>query len=76
VLQRAARSTRPPWTRLALEQGFCDQSHLVREFQAFAGIAPGAYMPLSPQRASHVPVGAPGSGSRSSSSKRGRLGGT
>lgn len=31
------------WTDLAYEGGFYDQSHLVNEFQALAGLAPGAF---------------------------------
>ena len=30
----------PSWARLAAERGYCDQSHLVREFQAFTGMTP------------------------------------
>jgi AraC-like DNA-binding protein len=56
VLDQARRPTRPAWTRLALDHGFFDQSHLVREFQAFAGLAPSAYKPSSSERFNHVPV--------------------
>lgn len=33
----------PAWARLASEVGYADQSHLVREFTAFAGVSPGAF---------------------------------
>ncbi|HUR93527.1 MAG TPA: helix-turn-helix domain-containing protein, partial [Gemmatimonadales bacterium] len=36
----ADRTVRPAWARLAAETGFCDQSHLVRECRALAGLAP------------------------------------
>ncbi len=52
---RAARAGRPTWTELAHDGGYSDQSHLVREFQAFAGLAPSAYRPRS-GRPNHVPV--------------------
>ena len=31
------------WTGIALECGYFDQSHLIREFQEFAGVGPGTY---------------------------------
>lgn len=32
------------WTRRALESGYFDQSHLIRDFTQFAGISPSAYL--------------------------------
>jgi len=40
----AMRMTEPQWARLALEHGYCDQSHLVRDFRKFAGLSPTAYV--------------------------------
>jgi AraC-like DNA-binding protein len=54
ALRRAARAGRG-WAGLAVECGFYDQSHLTREFQAFAGLPPGDYAPLSASRPHHVP---------------------
>jgi AraC-like DNA-binding protein len=34
-------SDRPSWAAIAADSGFCDQSHLVRECRALAGLAPG-----------------------------------
>jgi AraC-like DNA-binding protein len=45
-----------PWDELALRAGYFDQSHLVREFRAIAGITPGAYVPR-PGMPQHVPLG-------------------
>src|SRR4029079_8035968 len=42
AMAAADRSPRPSWARIALESGFCDQSHLVRESRALAGLAPGS----------------------------------
>lgn len=43
--------------RLALDCGLSDQSHLNREFREFAGLTPGAYVPLHRQWVNHVRVG-------------------
>jgi AraC-like DNA-binding protein len=56
ALERAARERVAGWTEVALACGLYDQSHLTREFQAFAGVPPGAYAPLSADRPNHVPV--------------------
>jgi AraC-like DNA-binding protein len=34
----------PDWAGIALECGYFDQSHLIRDFQEFAGISPAAYL--------------------------------
>ena len=41
AVTRADRSPGPCWAAIAAESGFCDQSHLVRECRAIAGLAPG-----------------------------------
>jgi AraC-like DNA-binding protein len=38
---RADRSDGPAWAAIAADSGYCDQSHLVRECRALAGLAPG-----------------------------------
>lgn len=38
-----ARPDRPSWAGIALDAGFYDQSHLVNEFQAMTGLAPGDF---------------------------------
>lgn len=40
----AMRQPEPQWARLAAEHGYYDQSHLVRDFRAFAGLSPTAYL--------------------------------
>jgi AraC-like DNA-binding protein len=34
----------PAWSRIALEAGYADQSHLIREFQALVGVSPTAFV--------------------------------
>jgi len=41
VLDRGAR---PDWTAVALDAGYYDQAHLIRDFRQFSGITPGAYL--------------------------------
>ncbi len=38
----ADRCHAPDWAAIALESGYCDQSHMIRECQALTGIAPSA----------------------------------
>lgn len=38
----ADRSADPPWARLALEHGYCDQSHFIREVGLLTGHSPTA----------------------------------
>ena len=46
-----------PWSQLALDCGFYDQSHFANEFRAFSGIDATTYSALRPTRwANHVPV--------------------
>jgi AraC-like DNA-binding protein len=43
VLERVRQTTAPDWSRLALDCGFFDQSHLIRDFVGFSGFTPAAF---------------------------------
>jgi AraC-like DNA-binding protein len=54
ALARARRERDPDWAELAQASGYCDQSHLIREFVAIAGDSPTALLARSTNRA-HPP---------------------
>jgi AraC-like DNA-binding protein len=56
AITRIARGDRVDWAGVAADNGYCDQSHLNREFRVFSGVTPAQYRPVSKQRPSHVPV--------------------
>ena len=43
VYQQVQRGAALPWTRMAGDAGYADQPHLIREFQALAGLTPAQY---------------------------------
>ncbi len=47
ILDALERCERPAWALLAHDLGYSDQSHLVREFAAFAGLPPESISKLS-----------------------------
>ena len=52
----ASLGREPRWADAALEHGFADQAHLIREFTGFAGVTPTAYRARSPEAVNHCPV--------------------
>lgn len=43
VVRRASGDPDPDWTRIALEHGYADQSHLTGEFRTLVGLTPGRW---------------------------------
>ena len=43
VLAAAATDGPVPWARIAIQEGCCDQAHLIHEFRSLTGYTPGDY---------------------------------
>ncbi len=43
IAAMATRARQPAWAEFALESGYADQAHLIREFRAFSGQTPGRF---------------------------------
>ncbi len=43
ALERLAAEGRPDWSRLALDLGYFDHAHFIRDFRAVAGRSPMEY---------------------------------
>jgi AraC-like DNA-binding protein len=56
ALERLATEPDIAWADLAAAEGYADQPHFIREFRAFAGLAPGDYRRRAPRNARHVPL--------------------
>jgi AraC-like DNA-binding protein len=70
TLARARRAPVRDWSQLAAASGYCDQSHLIRDFVAIAGESPTALLarPCDRVKDGHVALAAPAT---SDSSKTG-----
>lgn len=44
------------WAQFAVDAGYADQAHLIREFRAFSGLTPGRYRAIASDQANHVAV--------------------
>ena len=58
VIRRMMAEPAAAWSDVALDAGYSDQPHLVREFRDLAGLTPGAYRALA-LRGHHVAAPAP-----------------
>jgi AraC-like DNA-binding protein len=57
LLRHLRELTRPDWAGLALEHGWYDQAHMLRDFRAFAGMTPSQYRALAISGSSKTAVG-------------------
>lgn len=53
VRERVRQADAPDWAQIALECGYFDQSHLIRDFRQFTGFSPGEFTRM--QSESHLP---------------------
>jgi AraC-like DNA-binding protein len=56
VLPATEGRPRVDWAAVALSCGYADQAHLVRDFRAFSGLNPTAYLAARGQNPIHVPL--------------------
>jgi AraC-like DNA-binding protein len=56
VLEQISAQRNVNWTHVALDCGYFDQSHLIRDFREFSGVCPSQYRPVELDRINHVAV--------------------
>ena len=56
VIQLAEKQQQIEWTPIAYECGYYDQSHFIKEFQAFSGINPSSYLLQRGEYINYLPV--------------------
>jgi AraC-like DNA-binding protein len=56
VLRLVHQGRRIDWTEIALSCGYFDQAHFIRDFRAFSGLNPSAYLAHPREHPNHVPI--------------------
>ena len=56
VVARIEKSQTVDWAQVALESGFYDQAHLIREFRHYSGMTPTQYVESRGQVLNYIPV--------------------
>jgi len=54
VVRRIASGAPVDWAEVALDGGFCDQSHMANEFRNFSGLSPGVFLASERPFRNHV----------------------
>jgi AraC-like DNA-binding protein len=54
VIQRISGPEPPDWAELALQSGYFDQAHFIRDFRSFSGLTPTAYRNCRAGHPNHV----------------------
>ncbi|WJH32937.1 helix-turn-helix domain-containing protein [Paenibacillus sp. CC-CFT747] len=55
VLSALNQGEQPDWASIAEACGYCDQAHLIRDFQAFSGMPPSRYRRIPERHPNHSP---------------------
>ena len=58
VVRLVAARERVEWASVSASCGYFDQAHFIRDFRAFSGLNPSAYLTLRGEHVNHVPLGA------------------
>jgi AraC-like DNA-binding protein len=56
VLRLVHEGRRTDWTEIALTCGYFDQAHFIRDFRAFSGLSPSAFLAHPREHQNHLPV--------------------
>ena len=56
VLRRAHGGEEIDWAQTALDCGYADQAHCIRDFRAFSGVNPSAYVARRSEHRNHLPL--------------------
>ncbi len=56
ALNRVEARRKVRWASLAMDCGYYDQAHFIRDFRAFSGLTPTDYLELKTEHLNHVPL--------------------